>query len=137
MTFVDNVAILGIENCLLAPLETIFTAQTINNLSDERIQDLASEPSSVEQERKRLSEELRRLQEGLSTLRLFSTQMPTLSKPMVFSKVLLARTRHAGTDLGYDQVQSPLSDARTSTPFRSTDKYEDSEKNGPSCKCVG
>ncbi|OJK01635.1 hypothetical protein ASPACDRAFT_51424 [Aspergillus aculeatus ATCC 16872] len=124
MTFVDNVAILGIENCLLAPLETIFTAQTINNLSDERIQDLASEPSSVEQERKRLSEDLRKLQEGLSTLRLFSTQMPTLSKPMVFSKVPLT-------------TQSPLFNARTSIPFRSTNECEDSKKNGPSCKCVG
>ncbi|KAL4742516.1 P-loop containing nucleoside triphosphate hydrolase protein [Aspergillus similis] len=71
LTFVDNVAILGIENCLLYPLQRIFTSQVVNDMGDSQIQDLAAEPSYVTEERKRLSQELEKLQAGLRTLNLF------------------------------------------------------------------
>ncbi|KAL2835265.1 P-loop containing nucleoside triphosphate hydrolase protein [Aspergillus cavernicola] len=71
LTFVDNVAILGIENCLLYPLQRIFTSQVVNNMGDSQIQDFAAEPSYVTEERKRLSQELEKLQAGLRTLNLF------------------------------------------------------------------
>ncbi|KAL6229209.1 hypothetical protein BDW75DRAFT_110131 [Aspergillus navahoensis] len=71
LTFVDNVAILGIENCLLYPLQSIFTSQVVNNMGDAQIQNLAAEPSYVTEERKRLGQELEKLQAGLRTLNLF------------------------------------------------------------------
>jgi hypothetical protein len=71
VTFVDNVATLGIENCLLYPLQRIFTSQVVNDMGDSQIQDLAAEPSYVTEDRKRLSQELEKLQTGLRTLNLF------------------------------------------------------------------
>ncbi|CBF81685.1 putative dynamin GTPase [Aspergillus nidulans FGSC A4] len=71
LTFVDNVAILGIENCLLYPLQRIFTSQVVNDMEVSQIQSLAAEPSYVTEERKRLSQELEKLQAGLRTLNLF------------------------------------------------------------------
>ncbi|KAL4894306.1 P-loop containing nucleoside triphosphate hydrolase protein [Aspergillus ambiguus] len=71
LTFVENVAILGIENCLLYPLQQIFTSQVVNDMEDFQIRDLAAEPDYVIVERKRLGQELEKLQAGLRTLNLF------------------------------------------------------------------
>ncbi|PYH92305.1 hypothetical protein BO71DRAFT_451516 [Aspergillus ellipticus CBS 707.79] len=78
VTFVDNVVTLGIENCLLAPLEKIFTSQTINNMTDNQVQDIAAEPNFIGEERQRLSVELERLRTGLRTLDLGSPQRPAI-----------------------------------------------------------
>ncbi|OJJ43880.1 hypothetical protein ASPZODRAFT_73608 [Penicilliopsis zonata CBS 506.65] len=64
-TFIDNVAILAIENCLLLPLEAIFTSLTINNMEREQIELLASEPAYIKQDRNTLQNELEKLQAGL------------------------------------------------------------------------
>ncbi|KAL4881237.1 P-loop containing nucleoside triphosphate hydrolase protein [Aspergillus karnatakaensis] len=71
LTFVDNVATLGIENCLLYPLQRILNSQVVNNMEDHQIQDLATEPTYVTDDRKRLSLELEKLQAGLRTLNTF------------------------------------------------------------------
>ncbi|RAK86367.1 dynamin family protein [Aspergillus costaricaensis CBS 115574] len=57
VTFVDNVATLGIENCLLEPLQRILTSQVINNMHDDQVRELASEPSFTSDERDRLASE--------------------------------------------------------------------------------
>ncbi|KAL4972256.1 P-loop containing nucleoside triphosphate hydrolase protein [Aspergillus desertorum] len=87
LTFVDNVAILGIENCLLYPLQRIFTSQVVNNMEDSQIQILAAEPSYVSDERKRLVQELEKLQAGLRTLNLF--------KPMLIDGLSVFGTKSA------------------------------------------
>ena len=86
MTFMNNVVTLGIENCLLGPLENIFTSQSINNMSDEQIQDLATEPSFVREERELLSEELTKLQTSLRLFNRFNTILPSLQMPSSFGK---------------------------------------------------
>ncbi|KAK2741135.1 hypothetical protein FQN57_005736 [Myotisia sp. PD_48] len=68
LTFVDNVAILGVENCLLDPLQRVFTSQTINNMDDGQIKDLAIEPPHIHEERERLGGELEKLKAGLRSL---------------------------------------------------------------------
>ncbi|KAL4994064.1 P-loop containing nucleoside triphosphate hydrolase protein [Aspergillus recurvatus] len=87
LTFVDNVAVLGIENCLLYPLQHIFTGQVVNNMGDSQIQNLAAEPSYVTEERKRLSQELEKLEAGLRTLNLF--------KPMSIDGLSIFGTKSA------------------------------------------
>ncbi|KAL4982611.1 P-loop containing nucleoside triphosphate hydrolase protein [Aspergillus falconensis] len=87
LTFVDNVAILGIENCLLYPLQSIFTSQVVNNMGDSQIQNLAAESSYVTEERQRLSQELEKLQAGLRTLNLF--------KPMSIDGLSIFGTKSA------------------------------------------
>lgn len=72
MTFVDNVAILAIENCLLCPLEHIFTGKTVLDMDDQQIQEIAAEPPNIQKDRERLNEELGKLRKGLQTLNAFS-----------------------------------------------------------------
>ncbi|KAF3385512.1 Interferon-induced GTP-binding protein Mx2 [Penicillium rolfsii] len=70
--FIDNVAILAIENCLLRPLEHIFSNQVINDMDDEQIEKLAGESQEVREERERLSGELKKLEAGMRTLGTFA-----------------------------------------------------------------
>ncbi|RAL12548.1 putative dynamin GTPase [Aspergillus homomorphus CBS 101889] len=72
VTFVDNVATLGIENCLLAPLEEIFTTQTISEMSDKEVTEIACEPESYQEDHKRISHELDKLKAGLNAIKSWS-----------------------------------------------------------------
>ena len=87
MTFVDNVATLGIENCLLDPLQRILTSQVINNMDDDQVRELASEPSFISDERGRLASEVEKLQAGLRTLKTFNIQKPSMSGPPSIEKL--------------------------------------------------
>ncbi|OJI96704.1 hypothetical protein ASPVEDRAFT_78461 [Aspergillus versicolor CBS 583.65] len=71
ITFVNNVATLAIENCLVQPLQRMITSQVINDMDDKQIQELAAEPSYVGEERERLGKELNRLQAGLRTFNVY------------------------------------------------------------------
>ncbi|KAJ5360681.1 Dynamin [Penicillium concentricum] len=68
VTFVDNIAILAIENCLLCPLEHIFTGKTVLSMNDQQIGEIAAEPSNIRKDRERLNEELKKLRKGNQTL---------------------------------------------------------------------
>lgn len=84
MTFVDNVAILAIENCLLCPLEHIFTGKTVLGMDDQQIQEIAAEPSNIQKDRERLNEELEKLRKGRQTLNAFSIADSSLrSRPIL------------------------------------------------------
>ncbi|KAB8201903.1 P-loop containing nucleoside triphosphate hydrolase protein [Aspergillus parasiticus] len=86
VTFVDNIATLAIENCLLGPLERIFTSQTVNNMDDQQIRELAEELPHVQHDRQRLDQELNKLQAGLDTFNIFSTESSSLQRPPMFAK---------------------------------------------------
>ncbi|KAF7593738.1 hypothetical protein BBP40_010913 [Aspergillus hancockii] len=91
VTFVDNVATLAIENCLLSPLEHIFNGQTVNNMDDQRIRDLAAEPSHVRKDRERLNQELEKLRAGLNTFNIFNTESSSLQRPPIFGKPVIGQ----------------------------------------------
>ncbi|KAJ5095617.1 Dynamin GTPase [Penicillium alfredii] len=80
-TYMDNVAILAVENCLLCPLEKIFTRQTVRDMDDEQVRKLAAEPLDFQKNRKRLSDELEKLQKARQTLNGCSTKGPSLQNP--------------------------------------------------------
>ncbi|RLL94583.1 hypothetical protein CFD26_102665 [Aspergillus turcosus] len=82
--FMNNVANLAIENCLLGPLESIFTSATVVNMDDEQIEDLASEPTAVREQRERLNYQLEKLQTGLSTLKSYDSTLPRLEGLNIF-----------------------------------------------------
>lgn len=86
MIFIDNVAILAIENCLLRPLEHIFSNQVINSMDDEEIEKLAGESQEVKEERERLSRELKKLEAGMRTLSSFSADRSSLSRSSALGK---------------------------------------------------
>lgn len=61
----ENVTILAIENCLLHPLEKIFTSATVNDLDDETIQHVASESPFAQEDRNTQEKEIQRLHSAL------------------------------------------------------------------------
>ncbi|KAL4923598.1 P-loop containing nucleoside triphosphate hydrolase protein [Aspergillus undulatus] len=85
VTFVDNVATLGIENCLLEPLQRLFTSQVVNDMEDSQLQQIAAEPLYVSEERNRLTRDLEKLQAGLRTFNMFRPVLSPLSDPFTLS----------------------------------------------------
>lgn len=83
MTFVDNIAILAIENCLLRPLESIFTGQTVLDLDDNTIRKIAAELPTTQRDRMRLTRELEKLRKGRQTLNAFSADGSSLRAPPI------------------------------------------------------
>ncbi|KAJ5587655.1 uncharacterized protein N7459_003420 [Penicillium hispanicum] len=81
VTFADNVEILAIENCLLAPLGQVFTCQTVNNMDDATIRELATEPDHVQTERARLNRELEKLHTGLQRISIHNSNCSLLPHP--------------------------------------------------------
>ncbi|KAF3384322.1 Interferon-induced GTP-binding protein Mx2 [Penicillium rolfsii] len=87
VTFVENVAILAIENCLLFPLEHVFSSQIVVDMDDERIEKVATEPSETQKERTRLNEELEKLRRGRQTLDAYKTEEISLPKPPILGNL--------------------------------------------------
>ncbi|KAF2187960.1 putative dynamin GTPase [Zopfia rhizophila CBS 207.26] len=73
-TFIDNVAILAIENCLVQPLETIFTPLTVEAMEDHEVMRLASEPPYAQANRLQLRSDLDKLTAGLRSCNRYNTQ---------------------------------------------------------------
>ena len=65
---VDNFAVLAIEKCLLEPLASILSSQTIMKLANETVQEIAAESENVQSERSRARSKLGKLEVGLATL---------------------------------------------------------------------
>jgi hypothetical protein len=69
MVFTENIATLAIENCLLLPLETIFTSKLLCGMGQEQIQRIVSEPASFDNDRQALRLEIDALEACLATCR--------------------------------------------------------------------
>ncbi|KAJ5675982.1 Dynamin GTPase [Penicillium macrosclerotiorum] len=76
LTFVENVVILAIENCLLYPLGRLFSSQFVMDMDDQQVQKIAAEPPETQSERRQLNDELEKLRRGKQTLGAF---IPTVS----------------------------------------------------------
>ncbi|KAJ5970718.1 uncharacterized protein N7479_000636 [Penicillium vulpinum] len=73
LIFMDNIATLAIENCLLAPLDSVLTTQTITNMEDNQIEELfAGVHEGVQKSRDYVTCELAKLQTGLRELKQFN-----------------------------------------------------------------
>lgn len=72
----DNVAALGIEQCLVSGLADIFSPDEVMKLSDQQLQEIAAETEQVQAERKRLIHKLDVLKAGLNTLNRFGRPKP-------------------------------------------------------------
>lgn len=65
---VDNLAVFAVENCLLEPLVSILSPQTVMNLPDETVEAVAAESEDVRDERSRVLSKLESLEGGLAEL---------------------------------------------------------------------
>ncbi|KAK7976570.1 hypothetical protein PG989_015033 [Apiospora arundinis] len=64
-TFIDNVMILAIENCLVQDIPSIFTTEMVSQMDDAELDRLASESEDIRDERVQLQKEPDALKEGL------------------------------------------------------------------------
>ena len=69
---VDDFAVLAVESCLMKKLEHILTPDVVMTLSDETVRDIAAESEESQAERRRLTEKLNSLEEGLKVLQVFA-----------------------------------------------------------------
>ncbi|MCJ1464577.1 hypothetical protein MMC07_003190 [Pseudocyphellaria aurata] len=111
---VDNVAALGIEQCLLSELAEIFSPTVVLEIPEKQLQEIAAETEDALAERKRLQEKLSALEAGLKTLK------------------RLNRHKSAVNEQGHPppprpRIPSPSNSNETNTPKR----YEDNRYLSP------
>lgn len=76
----DNIAYLGIESCLLSPLNGVLTTQTIANMDNSQVEDLFAGISDGAQNwRDELNDDLEKLQMSLRVLKRFKFAEPNPS----------------------------------------------------------
>ncbi|KAI1479949.1 P-loop containing nucleoside triphosphate hydrolase protein, partial [Daldinia eschscholtzii] len=76
-TFVDNVVVLAVENCLIRDLPSILTTAKIHEMEDNELERLASESPEVQIERKELQSEYEALEKGLQICNKFKQRKTT------------------------------------------------------------
>jgi hypothetical protein len=81
-TFIDNVAVLGIEHCLVDQLSDVFNPDIVAGMDDGTLKLLAAESEETQAERKRLQEKLEVLELGLKTCHNFQNSSQTGNNPL-------------------------------------------------------
>ncbi|KAI9722079.1 MAG: hypothetical protein M1828_004893 [Chrysothrix sp. TS-e1954] len=108
--FIDNFAILAVEYCVLEKLADFFTPQTVLDLDDDTVEEIAGETSQTRVERTRALAKLESLDAGLQVLRRIQRQKPTkVSNP--FEKA--ERLEINGS--GYAPIAEPVGHAPISS----------------------
>jgi hypothetical protein len=77
-TFIDNVATLAIENCLMAGLANIFSSSKILDMEDDELAKLAGESVKILTYRRYMGEKSWLLKQSLKTCRLHMSRRPIL-----------------------------------------------------------
>jgi hypothetical protein len=77
-TFIDNVATLAIENCLMTGLASIFSSSKILDMEDDELAKLAGESVKILTDRRYAEEKYWLLKQSLKTCRLHMSRRPTL-----------------------------------------------------------
>ncbi|KAM0351764.1 hypothetical protein ACHAPU_002276 [Fusarium lateritium] len=94
-TFTDNVINLAIESCLVCSIPDILTPSQVDRMSEERLKELAAEPSETTARRNALQTEVETLRQGLAHCRRYRprpiTVMPS-SKPNISTSKPAAAT---------------------------------------------
>lgn len=70
----DNIAILGIEQCVLSGLADMFSPNVVMTVPEPLLQEIAAETEDAQAERKRLNHKLGVLEAGLKTLNRLNRQ---------------------------------------------------------------
>lgn len=77
-TFIDNVATLAIENCLMAGLASVFSSSKILDMEDDELAKLAGESVKILTDRRYVLEKSWLLKQSLKTCRLHMSRRPIL-----------------------------------------------------------
>jgi hypothetical protein len=75
--FISNIAVLGIENCLITSLPDLFSSETILRMEDEKLEAIAAESEDIRLERAMLDEKIKDLDKGLQTIGRQASLLPS------------------------------------------------------------
>ena len=84
LVFMNNVASLAIEQCLLSSVAKMLSSVTVRDMEDEELRAIAAESDETIQERARLSDRVKTLEKALGILRLHPGKyetVPSLRSP--------------------------------------------------------
>lgn len=90
--YIDDIAVLAIEDCVVRRLSSLFDPEMVYDLSDDTIINLAAESEATGKDRANNSEKLRILQAGYQDLKRLDKHRP-LNLGMTFLHVLHSTTR--------------------------------------------
>ena len=63
-TFIDNIAVLAVEGCLVDGIESIFSATEVVNMNEHKLRALGGESDGVQAERHELEQKVTALQDA-------------------------------------------------------------------------
>ncbi len=70
-TFIENVIILAVENCLICEIPSILSPDKVYAMDDEKLKEIAGESEDVRMDRERLRQEYDALIQGLQNCQKF------------------------------------------------------------------
>ncbi|KAJ5210707.1 Dynamin [Penicillium cf. griseofulvum] len=118
LTFMDNIATLGIENCLLGPLEAVLTTQTITNMEDKQIEELfADVHDGVQKSRDYLICELEKLRTGLRELKKFNVAKKATPSIATTKKSVPGSSHGCSAPQSFVMPQGIICSGASSNPF--------------------
>jgi len=77
--YVDDVSVLAVEHMLVQKLPTLFSSDTVCDMDEKAITDLAEESKESVSERVRVAEKLKVLEEGMAQLTRLNRGTPVAS----------------------------------------------------------
>ena len=72
-TFVENVAALGVEKCLLHDLPDLISPTRVPSMADKKVSELGAEPAESREERAKAMAQAKALEEVIRTCRMYAT----------------------------------------------------------------
>ncbi|KAK4222894.1 hypothetical protein QBC38DRAFT_488820 [Podospora fimiseda] len=128
--FIDNVAVLAVENCLIRDIPSILSLDTVSDITDKDLQKLSAES------RDQLKDKLNKLEKALVACQglhprrstLFARDLTLLRPPSVAPKTNLAKSSRASP--------SPAPSATASTPLGPVPAASDPTAEAPSTASV-
>ncbi|RFN50599.1 hypothetical protein FIE12Z_5101 [Fusarium flagelliforme] len=133
-TFVDNVTNFAVQGCLIRGLPGLLTPQKIGSLSDERVEEIAAEPSDRQLQRESLQEEIKLLEQGLGPCKRYKPRAMTVpsirNTPASTNSVPETESSDAGLDAAkaVKVVDAPVAESEDVDPTVEEPKVPDTEE---------
>ena len=90
-TFIENVATLGIEQCLLNHLANLIPPNKVHSMDDEMIAELAAEPPEIEQERSKAEAQAAALEDVIRICEGYARREPGMGDIVIAALCASAR----------------------------------------------
>jgi len=76
--FVDDFSVLGIEQCLIQRMHSLFSPEVVQGMTAKEIASIAAESPAVDAERRQCAERLAVLEAGLRDLKILDKHRPSI-----------------------------------------------------------